>query len=145
MKNKKIKKSISHNKSENNSKLLEIEIINKGISMLIEKYGYSKEQIRTNYQLKFSNEDIKDSSKSFADIAVLDHNENEKIIVEVKSPIRKLDTEASVWDLTSKILKSNAKFGILYNGRKQFVFKKFILAEKYFDSAFKKFIWKCYI
>ena len=129
MKNKKIKKSISHNKSKNNSKLLEIEIINKGISMLIEEYGYSKEQIQTNYELKFSNEDNKNSSKSFADIAVLDYNGKEKIIVEVKSPIRKLDTEASVWDLTSKILKSNAKFGILYNGRKQFVFKKILDSE----------------
>jgi hypothetical protein len=129
MKNKKIKKSISHNKSQNNSKLLEIEIINKGISMLIEEYGYSKEQIRSNYQLKFSNEDTKNRSGSFVDIAVLDSNEEEKIIVEVKSPIRKLDTETSIWDLTSKILKSNAKFGILYNGKKQFIFKKILDSE----------------
>jgi len=129
MENKKIKKSISYNKSQNNSKLLEIEIINKGISMLIEEYGYSKEQIRSNYQLKFPNEDTKATSKSFADIAVLDSNENEIIIVEVKSPIRKLDTETNVWNLSSKILKSNAKFGILYNGKKQFIFKKVLDSE----------------
>ncbi|MDE2589678.1 MAG: type I restriction enzyme HsdR N-terminal domain-containing protein, partial [Patescibacteria group bacterium] len=104
-----------------------LELIDDAVKMLIEKYGYPRERIRTDYQLSLiPQEPMAEPQKVAADIIVLDPSEQAEIIVQVKSPYKKLYTENHTENLIFVMINSELKYAMLYNGQEKYCFKKIL-------------------
>jgi len=106
--------------------LMELDILEKLFSLLITKYEYPADKIKKSQILSISDPNSKTESKIYADAIVYDQNDKIKIIIKIKSPIQYLYSENVIDQLIFMMLNSDADYGMLYNGREKYCFKKIL-------------------
>ncbi|EGG41362.1 hypothetical protein Nlim_1825 [Candidatus Nitrosarchaeum limnium SFB1] len=99
----------------------ELALIDLASKLLIETYGYAKDQIATYYKIKDKNE-----NEITLDVVVLNHDKTEiDIIVEaIGQKVDSIAEEFEVEEFTTLMQNTTAKYGIIFFGTNHYFFKK---------------------
>lgn len=109
----------------NKKRITEIELQNDAVTMLKRDYGYPVERIGIEVSTSFTDENgNKSRSKGVYDIVAFSESNIEEIIVEVKSPLNNIYSEKHIANIEQILLKSKAKYAILFYGKERFYFRK---------------------